>query len=186
MEKEKQSKILKLAIALCLVAAGIAYRLLPHPANFSPVAAIALFSGAYFSKKYAFIIPLAAMLVSDFFIGFYDLKLMGAVYASFAMCILLGMILKNKNSWVKTGSCAVAGSLAFFVITNFAVFAFYNWYPKTLQGLWSCYFMALPFLRNSVVSDLLFAGIFFGAYGLASALVDKKILNKNINIGKII
>src|SRR3989344_8083665 len=103
---------------------GAVLRFVPHAANFAPIGAMALFGGAKLNKKYALLLPIAAMLVSDYFIGFYSWKIMASVYVSFLVYGLFGLLLRKKKGWGRVGIAAVAGSIQFFLITNAAVWAF--------------------------------------------------------------
>ena len=128
-----------------MVLAAALVRLLPHPPNFAPIAAMALFGGAYYSnKKLAFIIPLAALFLSDMIIGFH--YLVPAVYTSFALIVLIGMSVKTikfKNLFL----ASVSASVMFFVLTNLAEWTFGVMYPKTMIGLTACFTAAIPFLK---------------------------------------
>jgi len=171
-------KSLKFVIAVFFVIAGAGLRIVPHAPNFAPIAAIALFSGVYFSKKIALAIPVLAMLVSDIFLGFYDPKIMLFVYGSFVLCAILGFWLKNNKSWHTIGGGVFFSSALFFLVTNFAVWVFSPWYAKTFTGLVQCYVMALPFFRNSLLADAFYGFMFFGAYELAMFFIKKKFEEK--------
>ncbi len=162
----EKGKILEVAIAILFVLIGVSVRMLPHAPNFVPIAAIALFGGVYLRRKIALILPLAAMIISDIFLGYYEIELMMAVYGSFLICVLLGFWLKNHKKWYTILGSSVAGAVLFFLITNFSVWAFTPWYPKTFFGIIQCYLMALPFFRNTLLGDLFYVAIFFGAYEL--------------------
>ncbi len=149
-------------------------RLLPHPWNFTPIAAMALFGGVYINKKYALIVPLLAMLVSDYFLGFYEWRLMLAVYGSFLLVGLIGIWLKNQKNLLNIAGASLTGSILFFLITNFAVWAFSSWYTKDFSGLIYCYTLALPFFRNTLMGDLFYAGALFGAYETVLILVKNR------------
>lgn len=164
MKSINQYKALEVIIAAIFVLLGIGLRLVPHAANFAPIATIAMFGGVYFSKKIALILPLAAMMISDVFIGFYDIKLMLSVYFSFLLCVIFGFWLKDHKKWQTILVGSFLGAVLFFIITNFAVWAFYDWYPKDFSGLTQCFAMALPFFRNTLLGDMFFAGVFFGGY----------------------
>jgi len=153
----------KLVIAYLLIALGLTARLLPHPANFAPIGAIALFGGLYLPRKYALIVPLGALFVSDVFIGLYSPKMMLAVYAGFAVMGLLGMAAKKRKSFSTIVGATLLGSIAFYLITNAAVWGFGTMYAKTLSGLMQSYTMALPFFRNSLLGDFFFTGILVGS-----------------------
>lgn len=154
----------KVHLALTLITLGIVARLLPHPANFAPIGAVALFGGMYLTKRYALILPLIAMFVSDIFIGFYTWQIMASVYVSFALAGLIGLwIRKNKKLSTIIGG-TVLGSILFFLITNFAVWAFGVMYAHNFSGLVQSYIMAIPFFRNSLLGDLFYAGLLVGSY----------------------
>jgi hypothetical protein len=166
------NRILLFIIAVTLILFAVFSRLLPHPMNFTPIIAVALFSAVYLDKKFAFIIPFAALLISDFFIGFYS----GIywVYGSFAVISLLGLWLKNKSESAKTLSkfsyiygTALVSSIVFFIITNFGVWISGYLYEMNLNGLITCYTMAIPFFRNAVVGDIFYVTALFGLYELA-------------------
>lgn len=153
-------------VPLILITLGVIARLLPHPPNVAPITALALFGGAYLPKQYAIIIPLAAMLISDIFIGFHGTMLY--VYGSFAAIGLMGLWLREKRSPGKILGLSAAASLLFYLVTNFGVWAHpASWYPHTLQGLMQSYLMGLPFLRNTLIGDVGYTTAFFGGYELA-------------------
>ena len=155
------------ALPYALVGVGTALRLAPHPYNFTPIGAMALFAGAVLPGAWAFGVPLGAMWLSDVVLGFYPGWIW--VYASFALIVLLGMALRRGRTPLRVGTAAVASSLLFFAVTNFG-----EWlgplYPHTLAGLRADFVAAIPFFRNTVLSDLLYAVAFFGAYDGAARL----------------
>ena len=153
-------------VTLVAIIFGIAmFRILPHPPNFSPVAAMALFGGAFFAdKRMAFIVPFLALLLSDLVIGLHNTMLF--VYAGFALTVLLGMKLQNN---VKTGyvaASAVGASVLFFLLTNFGVWATAGIYPVSMNGLMQAYVAGIPFFQNSLLGDMVFTAVIFGGYGL--------------------
>ncbi len=154
----------KILIGGLLIILGVACRLLPHFWNFAPITAIALFSGTYLGRRYAIAVPLAAMLIGDFFIGFYQLPLMIAVYGCIAAGGLIGLWLAQHKTATAVFGAAVCSSVLFFLATNWAVWQFSPWYEKSLAGLSECYVLALPFFRASLLSDIIYVTIFFGAY----------------------
>jgi len=168
-----------LAFALVLIA--VAMRLLPHPPNFTPVAAIALFSGAIFKKKYFVILPLLAMLFSDLYIGFAEFWVTFSIYLSFVLIYLIGRSLGKHRNYINTFLATVSGSIVFFVLTNFAVWTGTAWYEKTWAGLVSCFWLAIPFFRNTIAGDLFFVALFFGLY----ELVNYYVLEKSQHLEKI-
>jgi hypothetical protein len=147
---------------------AIAARFLPHAGsfNFTPVAASLLFFGAKMPRKQAWI-PVtlfiaADVLISRFVYG-YPLSASDLVtWAWYAAIVLLGSLLASNASPLRVVSASLVASLSFFAVSNFAVWAIWNMYPKTPAGLAACYTMAIPFFRNTMASDLLFAGAFFG------------------------
>lgn len=155
-------KLQRLINPLTIILIAVMLRLLPHPANVAPIAAMALFGGAYLNKKYALIVPLVAMFVSDLFLGFHNT--MPFVYGSFLLIGLVGMGLRARRTAVNVLLASMLSSILFFVITNFGVWLVGSLYPKTLSGLLLCYSYALPFFRNTIIGDLLYTGVFFGGY----------------------
>lgn len=161
-------KYSKFIIALVFVLIGVSLRLLPHLPNFVPIAAIALFGGLYLPRKIALVLPLAVLAISDMFIGSYQLTLMFFVYGSFLLTVFLGFWLKKHKKWYTIGGSAILSAVLFFALTNFAVWAFSPWYAKTFVGLIQCFTMALPFFRNTLVGNLFYVSVFFGAYELTN------------------
>ena len=147
---------------------GLLFRVIPHPANFSPIFAMALFGGTYFAdKKLALIIPLIALFLSDLFIGFYSPTVMVTVYTGMLLTGLLGLWLRNHKSVLNVFGTAIAGALLFFLIANFGVWLNpVSSYSKDSTGLVQCYLMALPFLKNTLASNLVYSAILFGGYEL--------------------
>ena len=164
-----------------LIALGIATRFLPHVPNFTAVGAIAIFSGRYLNKKLAWALPLLAMFISDIFIGFYSAPMMISVYLSFALMVLLGHLTQARSgAWV--GINTVAGSLAFYIITNFAVWAFGTMYTHNFSGLIQSYYLALPFFRSTLISDLIYTTLLVGGYEAIQYLASKRLITKNIPV----
>ncbi|MCP4124508.1 MAG: hypothetical protein GY751_22415 [Bacteroidetes bacterium] len=169
-ERNKRFLVVSVIILIAVIS-----RLLPHPANATPVAAIALFGGAYFlDKKWAFILPVFALFISDLilqimfwtgaaqFPGFYPDMVF--VYASFMIVVGLGMGLKNRVNPVSVAGTAIFASVLFFLITNLGVWLTMNMYPKNLAGLMECYVAAIPFFRNTLIGDVVYSAIIFGAF----------------------
>jgi len=170
----KKGKTLELVVALLFVVIGVSLRLLPHPPNFAPILAIALFGGVYLSRKIAFILPIFAIAISDIFIGYYGVVLMIAVYGTFLLSVILGFWLKKHKKWYTVGGIAILSAVLFFLITNFAVWAFTPWYAKTLSGIIQCYLLAIPFFRNTILGNLFYVTVFFGAYEVAKVWIEKR------------
>lgn len=172
-------------VAIIFVAA--VSRLLPHAPNFSPLAAVALFGGAYITNKYlAVIIPLLAMLVSDALMGFngwFFTEQVITVYASFALIAMLGLTLQQNKSAIRVAGASISASLIFFVLTNFAVWLggyFYTpaLYPMNAAGLIQCYVSAIPFFQNTLTGDLFYSGVLFGGFYLLAINVPALQENK--------
>jgi len=163
-------------VALLILVFGIFARLLPHPANFAPIAAIALFAGTYLDRRYALWLPVIAMFVSDLFIGFYSWPIMVSVYACFMVSGLIGLWIRKRKNVVFVGFGTIASSVIFFLVTNFMVFLATPLYEKSFLGLTTCFYMAIPFFRNTLLGDLFYVTLFFGAYELVFYLVRKRKL----------
>ena len=156
-------------------------KFLPNIPNFAPIAALALFGGTYLHKKYALIIPIIAMLIADYFIGFYNPYIMASVYGSFILIGLIGIWLKNHKTLPNIVGGSLFGSIIFFLITNFAVWVVpHSIYPHTIQGLLDSYIMGLPFFRNTIAGDLFYVTIFFGTYETVTFLVKRTIMKEAI------
>lgn len=164
----------KFLVAGAIILLAAASRLVEHPFNFTPIAAMALFAGCYLQAKWGIIIPLAAMAVGDYFIGFYDWQVMASVYAGIAAAYFIGRLLSRKVSWYGVAFSSLASSVVFFLLTNFSVWAFFSWYPHTWAGLVNCFTLALPFFRNTLSGDLVYSAALFGAFELVMVLAAKK------------
>lgn len=163
-------------LPVAFVILGLLFRVIPHPANFSPIFAIALFGGTYFAdKRLALLVPLAALFISDFFIGFYAPMVMASVYAGLVLTGLLGLWLKNHKSVASILGIAVASAILFYLLSNFGVWLNpVSGYPKDLAGLCQCYLLALPFLKTTLASNLVYTAVLFGGYELALLAVKRR------------
>ena len=150
-----------------IVFAAAALRIAPHPMNFAPIGALALFGGAYFSsKRTAFAIPLVSLIAGDVFIGFH--RLIPYVYASFLVSVAIGFWLRRKRSAPRIGAATLAGAIQFFLITNFAGWAYsIGSYPKTASGLAACYVAGIPLFWNTLAGDAFYVLLLFGGMALA-------------------
>jgi hypothetical protein len=155
-------------LALSLLIVGVLLRFLPHAPNFTPVAAIALFGGAYLNKKQALIVPLMLMILSDLVIGLHNVVIF--TWGGFILITLLGSWLKKHRSILGIVSASLFSSLLFYIVSNFGVWLM-GWYPHTLAGFINCYVMALPFLRNFTLGTLIYTTVFISAYELTARLV---------------
>jgi uncharacterized membrane protein len=154
-----------LVTVIVVVTAGL--RIIPHPMNFAPIGALALFSGAYFpSKRAAVLVPVLSLAAGDLFTGFH--KLIPWVYASFLVSVAIGWWLRREKSAARIGAATLAGSAQFFLITNFALWASsIGSYPRTSAGLVECYTAGLPLLGNTLAGDAFYAALLFGGMALA-------------------
>ena len=162
----------RLILLLVLVASAALMRLLPHPPNFTPVAALALFAGAHFhSRGLAVGAPLTAMLLSDLALqattGYGFHATMWAVYLSFVLVVGLGLALQSRRRLAPVAAAALASSLLFFALSNFAVWAEGLLYPRTLDGLAACYIAAIPFYGPTAAGDLFYSAVLFGLFAAA-------------------
>jgi hypothetical protein len=139
---------------------------------------MALFGGVYFAdRKVAFLVPLAAMYLSDLALGFfiYDFgcfhRLMPFVYAGFMVTVCLGFLIRRRLTPLAVGGTALTSSVLFFIITNFGVWLVGNLYPRTVAGLLSCYVAAIPFFRNTLAGDAVYTMVLFGGFALAQRFV---------------
>jgi hypothetical protein len=174
MRNEKLQKIIS---PVLLIAIAAVLRLIPHPANIAPIAAMALFGGVYLDKKYALFFPLLALFISDLFLGFHASMLM--VYCSFFITGLMGLWLRNHKTTSMIAAASLASSLLFFILTNFNYWYATPLYPKTITGLELSYLNALPFFRNTIMGDLLYTGLFFGSFALMKAALKKPLLTNH-------
>jgi len=159
----------RLALILTLIASAAAMRLVPHPPNFTPVAALALFAGAHFEqRRWAFIVPLAAMILSDLALqalyGYGWHSTLPAVYASFVAVVGIGLALRDRRRPGPVAAAALASSLLFFVVTNLAVWADGLLYPRTAGGLVECYVAAIPFYGSTLAGDLFYTATMFALF----------------------
>jgi hypothetical protein len=169
MFQEKSSThvfALRAILAAVMIILAAVLRIVPHPWNFTPIGAMALFSGAMFrDRRVAFLFPLAALFAGDLFVGFH--RLIPFVYASFLLSVWIGTGLDNKRGILRVGGAVLLGALQFFLITNFAIWRVFDTYPHTPTGLAACYIAGLPFFGNALAGDALYATLFFGTFALA-------------------
>lgn len=140
-------------------------RLVPHLPNFTPVGAMALFAGANVGGRKAYLLPLLAMLISDLIIGIHSTMIF--VYGSFALTVLIGRIIRTRQSIKNVAFAVLSSSMIFFLITNFGVWLMSGMYPHTFSGLMTAFAMGIPFFRNTILGDLFFTGVFFSGVVVA-------------------
>jgi len=148
-----------------LIILVILSRLIPHPANFTPIGALGLFAGAYLTRRSAWLIPFAALIISDLFIGFYHVYAMLFVYLGFAANVLIGrQFLLQKRSIPSMFGASLASAVIFFIFSNFGVWLTGMMYPMTFAGLGKCFVMAIPFFGNTLIGTFVYVVVLFGLY----------------------
>jgi hypothetical protein len=166
----KENLLYRTLLALAMIAIAAALRIAPHPWNFTPIGATALFSGAAVKdRRLAFLFPMLALFAGDVFLGFH--RLMPVVYASFLLSVAIGLWLRDRRTVARISLATVLGAVQFFIIVDLGVWALGSTYPHTREGLLACYVAAIPFLWNMLASDALYAALLFGGYALAERLV---------------
>ena len=164
---------MKYLFCVFLILIGVLFRLIPHAPNFTPMLTIALMSGLYVKNRLSILLPIVIMLISDLFIGSH----MTApwVYLSILMIFLIGRLIKNTALNILLYS--IISSFIFFIVTNFAVWIS-GGYSYSLEGLMICYMMAIPFFKNTLISTILFSGLFYSLYYFLDSSILKYQKNK--------
>jgi hypothetical protein len=164
----KESPVLPSALAIfAMVLAAAATRLAPHWWNLTAIGAVCLFGGCYFQRRWAaFLVPLAALAVSDILLQMFVYRGFGPnyfKYVCFAATVPLGFALRGRTRVLPIFSAAVASAVLFFLLSNFQVWfgGHGKTYPHTPAGLLACYLAALPFAVNMLYGNLLFSGLLF-------------------------
>src|SRR5882672_5580080 len=166
---QKETLLYRTLLALALIVLAAALRIAPHPWNFTPVGAMALFAGAMIrDRRLAFLFPLLALFAGDAFIAFH--KLMFVVYASFLVNVAIGLWLRDRRSIARITLATLLGAIQFFLVTNFAVWQFLKGFPHTASGLAACYIAGIPFFWNTLAGDAVYATLLFGGFALAERL----------------
>jgi hypothetical protein len=166
---QKEALLYRTLLALIVIALAAGLRIAPHPWNFTPVGAMAIFSGAIIrDRRLAFLFPLLALFAGDIFIGFH--KLMPIVYASFLVSVAIGLLLRNRRTPGRISLATLAGAIQFFAVTNFAVWVSGRTYPHTIAGVLTCYILGIPFFWNTLRGDAVYSVLFFGGFALAERL----------------
>jgi len=166
-------------ITLIIIAATFS-RLIPHPWDFTPIGAIALFGAAYFSNRLiAFIIPLISIWLGDLvmnntiYASFHHNKLwvfpssFPWEYAGFMLITLVGLVMLKKVKITSVLGASVVASVLFFLVSNFGCWLGNVAYPQTITGLIACYTAGIPFFWNTLAGDLFYTGVLFGVFELA-------------------
>ena len=147
---------------------GVLTRFIDHPPNFTPMLSIALLSGLYIKNKWGFLLPLAIVLFSNYFLEPGSMYVMIPIYISYFLIYLYGAYF-SKNTFLDVFKSSFLGAVLFFIITNFAVWInciIFNsfFYSHDIAGLISCYYNGLPFFRNTLVSTIGFSIYFYSCY----------------------
>ena len=138
------------------------FRLIPHPPNFTPLGAMAILTAATIKDlRLAVLIPMGAMLISDFLLGFHSSVFF--VYSAIAVIVMMNKFLLKSISVSKLALAALASAIIFFLISNFGAWLSHTMYPRTLDGIWQAYIAGIPFFRNTLLSNLFFTAISFYA-----------------------
>lgn len=163
IKQVQSSRFLIISLLIILAACTRALPLLlPDIWNFTAVGALAVFAGSQLKNtRLAFIVPVAAMALSDLFIGG---GFNAVVYAGFVAMVACGLFIRNKVSAANIALASICGAVIFFLITNFAFL--YPWYPHNIQGVIQSYIMGLPFLRNMLLADIIYGTLLFGGFYL--------------------
>jgi hypothetical protein len=169
---DRNGLYLRTALALIMIVLAALLRIMPHPWNFTPIGAMALFSGAIIrDRRLAFLFPLLMLFAGDLFIGFH--KLIPLVYASFLVSVALGFLLRHRRTLGRIASMTLLGAIQFFLVTNLGVWLLLNTFPKTAAGLLACYIAGAPLFRNTLAGDAIFVTFLFGGYALAERFVPR-------------
>jgi len=178
----------RLTVLAGIVVAAALSRLVPHPPNVTPIAAMALFGGAYLAnRKSAYLLALAAMLLSDVVLAFtvYGVSTLTSqpvVYACIVATVAMGKLIRDKRSALQVGRVTLASSVIFYAVTNLAVWASGELYPRSWAGLAACYAAAIPFFRNSLLGDMGFAAVLFGGFALLETYVRSLQENRDVSV----
>ena len=144
-------------------------RIIPHPPNFSPIIASAIIAPMLIKDRlYGIAIPILAMFISDLIIGFHPNQ-----FIIYSIILTISLITPMHKNYVMLGMMALGGSVWFFITSNFAVWSLLDLYPKTIEGLITCYTLAIPFFKNTLISTFLFIGIFTISIKYIEALNEK-------------
>ena len=159
IEFDKKKDLFPLILILILALA----RLIPHPPNFTPIIAVAIMGSFFFRNIYlSFIVIISSMLLADIFIGFHSN--MFFVYFSLLVIAFIFFQIRTKIKLKNLFICGFLGSVIFFLISNFGVWILSDMYEKNLNGLIYCYFLAIPFFVNTLVSTIFFTYCAFIAF----------------------
>jgi Family of unknown function (DUF6580) len=175
LDQDSDARSLRIFAIVCFILFAACVRVLPHPWNFTPVGAMALFGGAKLRNPWAaFLFPLSALFFGDVtvgvhrFSGFY--QVIPIVYLSFCVSVLIGRLFRNRQSPLGLSAATLLGATQFFLVTNFPMWVFFDTYAKTPAGLLRCYVAGIPFFGNTLLSDSLYVVVLFGGFALVERL----------------
>jgi hypothetical protein len=162
---DRHFAVLRVLIVACFIVFAAVVRVLPHPWNFTPIGAMALFGGAKLRRPWqAFLFPLAALFCGDLIVGLHSFMLV--VYASFCISVFIGIAVRERQTIVGLSVATLLGALQFFLVTNFAVWKMMGTYPATVKGLTACYAAGIPLFWNTLAGDAFYAVLLFGGFAL--------------------
>jgi len=166
---DRNAVFFRTSLALAMIVLAAVLRIVPHPWNFAPIGAMALFSGAMVrDTRLAFLFPLLTLFAGDLFIGFH--KLIPLVYASTLVSVTLGFLLRDRKTLGRIAGVTLLGAIQFFLVTNFGVWLLLGTFPKSAAGLVACYIAGAPLFWNTLASDALYVILLFGGFALAERL----------------
>ena len=153
------NKILVLIIIFLLVI----LRLIPHPPNFSPIIAVSVFAGIKFKNQFfAYMVPIFAVFISDFFLGFHS-----GMFVVYATLLFVAVLARNFN---KIHTSSIFSSCLFFLTTNFQVWIMSAYYSKDILGFVECFYLAIPFFGMTLLSTFFFSYSFFYVYSFITSI----------------
>lgn len=179
MKIMNKKSFLRFSVITAMILLAAFSRLLPHPPNFAPIGGMALFGAAYYTRKgWAYLVPIVAMWISDLvlnnvvyaeyfnrFVWFYSGSLF--TYGAFALIVLMGTFTLRKVHVPQLLFSALGASIIFFLVSNFGVWISTNMYPRTWEGLTTCYIAGLPFFKNTLLGDLVYSATLFGLFEIS-------------------
>lgn len=181
MKEEKnmdKNKTIRFTIATGLILIAALTRLIPHQPNFTPVLGMAVFAAAVlYSKTWMkFVIPLTAMFLTDLFLGIDSVMIF--TYGSVGLIIAGSALILRKITFARVLSVSLMAAVVFFAVTNFGCWLMFDMYSHSLAGLATCYQMAIPFFRNTLLSTLISTGVLFGMYYMLENAVNKSLVRQ--------
>jgi hypothetical protein len=171
LNQDSDARFLRILAIACFIFFAACVRILSHPWNFTPVGAMALFGGAKLRNPWAgFLFPLSLLFFGDLVVGFHRFsgfyRVIPLIYLSFCLSVMIGRLFRNCQSPLGLAGATLLGATQFFLVTNFAIWAFGNTYAKSPAGLLICYAAGIPFFGNTLASDSLYVLILFGGFAL--------------------